>query len=112
MPPAIRVVRSKPNVIFNAFSRLLAAVQLDTRPALSARRPAEVVLDNGQGVSKTLATYEDDGEAIAEATRLSEELEANGFDSFARVHGIDSDFLARRDPGFWKMTWDSLRPRR
>ena len=99
--PFITVVPSKPpNTIFNFVSRLTAAAQLDTKPGLSVGKAALVVLDNGQGATFVLATYDTVNEAEAKAKRLRTELTTTDFDEWSQVHDIPSGFLDRpRDRG-------------
>lgn len=100
----IRVQPSqKPNHLFNAFERLIAAWQMDTRPRLSRGRNASVVVDNGLGASVTLLICSNDEAAATEAERLRSELDAKGFDTFARDYDLPRDFLARHHAGFWKL---------
>jgi hypothetical protein len=99
--PFITVVPAKPpNTVFNFVSRLTAAAQLDTRPALSVGKAALVVLDNGRGATFVLVTCDTDKKAEAEAKRLLTELRTTDFDEWSRLHDIPSGFLDRpRDRG-------------
>jgi hypothetical protein len=99
--PFITVVPSKsPSTIFNILSSLIAAAQLDTRPARSGGRSALVILDNGRGATFVLATCDTNEEAEVQAGQLRAEMAKRDFDEWSQVHGIPSGFLDRpRDRG-------------